>query len=76
MNPDIVECIARFFCKIVQGPDSRNRCIDLAAALNRNEQLVRDAEIAYERTLQGHEDDMRKLVCKRADELATPERKL
>lgn len=76
MNRDIVECIARVFCKIVQGSDSRNRCIDLAAALNRNEQLVRDAELAYEQTLQGHEDDMRKLVCKRADELATPERKL
>ena len=76
MNSDAVQYIARFFCDTVQGPDSRDRFITFAVALNRNEQLVNDAELAYEQTLEGHEDGMRKLVCLRADDLATPERKL
>lgn len=76
LNPNVVECIARVFCDTVQGPDSRDRFITLAAALNRNEQLVKDAQLAYEQAVGGQEGDMRKLVRKRAKELATPERML
>ena len=76
LNADTVECIARVFCDTVRGTDSRDRFITLAAALNRNEQLVKDAELAYEQAVRGQEDDMRKLVRKRANELATPERLL
>ena len=76
MHPDAVECIARVFCDTVQGTDSRDRFIDLAAAFKRNEQLVQDAVLAYEQAVRGHEGDMRKLVRKRANELATPERML
>lgn len=76
LNPDVVECIARVFCDTVQGTDSRDRFITLAAAFKRNEQLVQDAVLAYEQAARGHEGDMRKLVRKRAKELATPERKL
>ena len=76
LNPVVVECIARVFCDTVQGTDSRDRFITLTAAFQRNEQLVRRAVLAYEQAARGHEGDMRKLVCLRANELATPERKL
>jgi hypothetical protein len=76
LNPDAAECIARVFCDTVQGTDSKTRFLDLVAAFTRNEQLVHKAVLAYEQALRGHEGDMHKLVCRRADDLATPERKL
>ncbi len=76
LKADAVECIVGVFCNTVQGTDSKTRFLDLVAALNRNEQLMKDAELAYEQAVRGHKDDLRKLVCRRADDLATPQRKL
>ena len=76
INPSAVHCIARFFCQIVTSSDSKRRLINLASALHRNEELVKRAELAYFQTLDGNNDDMRKLVCMSATDLATPERQL
>ena len=76
MNPSAVHCIALFFCQIVTSSDSKRRLINLASALRRNEELVKRAELAYFQTLDGNNDDMRKLVCMSATDLATTERML
>jgi len=75
LNPEAAQCIVRVFCNTVQGTDSKTRFSCLVAAFARNEKLVQDAVLAYQQTLRGHEGDMRKVVCQRADDLATPERK-
>lgn len=75
LNPDAAKCIARVFCDTVHGAESKTRFSCLVAAFTRNEQLVQDAVLAYQQTLRGHKGDMHELVCRRADDLATPERK-
>lgn len=54
----------------------KRRFMNLAKALQRNELLVAHAVLAYEHTRQGDESVMHKLVCLRADELASEKRRL
>lgn len=76
MNQSAVHCIAQFFYENVTSSDSKRRLINLASALRRNEKLVKLAEDAYLQTLDGNNDNMLKLVCMSANDLATPERQL
>lgn len=76
MHPDVAQCIANSFCATVTDTDMKRRFNNLANALGRSEQLVDRAVLAYEQTLQENQGPMRKLVCLRAHELATAERKL
>ena len=76
MHPDVAQCIANSFCVTVKDTDIKGRFNNLAKALERSEQLVDRAVLAYEQTLQENQGPMRKLVSLRAHELATAERKV